>query len=588
MSFLTPEELGYAPAQPYSQQPVNDGFSDFFDYQSYEADMMKAFCPNPLPNSTLRDSTPLVPEHSSHQELSAEVQDQSKSDQGENNFKQSAKVIDREHTTSVQGADDHDNVQLNDVENTNTTRENHGTESTYLCGVDMESGFLDSYDYSAGIEKCGFFNSALNDNSFTSGAMNDNSFTSGAMNDNSFTNGAMNDKSFTNGALGLNSFDNIGFNIDPFADFTYDLTQERNDFNDTGFIGFNTSVNKSARQQSSPVQQHASQGRSASASFTHPQNQVTSSSHGAVKDVTQQGDFRRRSTQLSLDKTEIPFGFSTDPFQFDITGAPLMGHQAQYQSFQDLSAPTSRARMQQVPQQPPMLMPTPPSTKRAGKQSSPKPVHVLSSSPTPSKKRSPEAPLEHTNSSKRARTAAPPASGSYPFGSEHGRSVSRLFKTKWSDMTQMEKARLLLPIMNGEHPLQAERNEKLYGPSYGAQRQREALEKAQRLATEATQSTEFLVDDDDDDEEDQQMDREAQLLAELATIQAARKAKEAAEKRAAANKKRAATVARKRAEAKAAKEAKLAEARAEAQQHQQHQQYAPYKPQHNAATYPTQ
>lgn len=181
--------------------------------------------------------------------------------------------------------------------------------------------------------------------------------------------------------------------------------------------------------------------------------------------------------------------------------------------------------------------------------------------PTGATKRGATANLEQPSHNKRARTAAPNAAPSSPFGMDHGRPIAQLFKLKWTDMTQMEKARLLLPILNGEHPLQAERNEQVHGQSYGALRQREALEKAQRLTAEAVKSAQAQgavqvpMEDDINEEDAKQRDREAELEAELKEIRAAKKAKETAEKRAIANKKRAATIARKKEEAAQAAQA---------------------------------
>lgn len=67
------------------------------------------------------------------------------------------------------------------------------------------------------------------------------------------------------------------------------------------------------------------------------------------------------------------------------------------------------------------------------------------------------------------------------------RSVKATFGLKFMDLTQQEKANLLLPLFDGEHPLEAEKNRTAQGSNYGAQRQREALEKAMRLNGEAAQ-----------------------------------------------------------------------------------------------------
>jgi hypothetical protein len=66
------------------------------------------------------------------------------------------------------------------------------------------------------------------------------------------------------------------------------------------------------------------------------------------------------------------------------------------------------------------------------------------------------------------------------------RSVEQLMDAQFVSLSCGERARLLLPLINGVHPLEAERDE-LADASYGARRQREALLKAERLCEEAEQ-----------------------------------------------------------------------------------------------------
>ncbi|KAF1971888.1 hypothetical protein BU23DRAFT_175203 [Bimuria novae-zelandiae CBS 107.79] len=76
--------------------------------------------------------------------------------------------------------------------------------------------------------------------------------------------------------------------------------------------------------------------------------------------------------------------------------------------------------------------------------------------------------------SKRIRTATPTCE------SPPARSTYELLETKWSEMTPEEKARILLPIINGRHPCEFDADVE----THGAMRQREALQRAHdRVAT---------------------------------------------------------------------------------------------------------
>ncbi|KAF2446268.1 hypothetical protein P171DRAFT_442678 [Karstenula rhodostoma CBS 690.94] len=181
--------------------------------------------------------------------------------------------------------------------------------------------------------------------------------------------------------------------------------------------------------------------------------------------------------------------------------------------------------------------------------------------PTPSRKRTRPADIQvPSQAPKRARTDAsirPPVADEVESNTIiRGRMVSELLKTEWLDMTHVEKARLILPMISGTHPLQFEKDEMSHGLSYGAARQRKALDKTMKLSAAAVADSRAAIakktpvpaeDLDEDDEE-------AMLEARLAEIQAKKKAKAAEEKRQRTNDKRAATMRRKRLEEKDIKE----------------------------------
>ncbi|KAK3202212.1 hypothetical protein GRF29_161g531829 [Pseudopithomyces chartarum] len=107
------------------------------------------------------------------------------------------------------------------------------------------------------------------------------------------------------------------------------------------------------------------------------------------------------------------------------------------------------------------------------------------SEPSKKRARSPDAGSDVATpepaTSKRARTdevtSGPPVVGEI----SPRRPIAVLMQTRWADMTDAEKARILLPMMQGQHPIDLEADEHKYGASYGAIRQREALQKAQGL-----------------------------------------------------------------------------------------------------------
>lgn len=107
------------------------------------------------------------------------------------------------------------------------------------------------------------------------------------------------------------------------------------------------------------------------------------------------------------------------------------------------------------------------------------------SEPSKKRARSPDAGSDVATpepaTSKRARTDEV-TSGPLVVGEiSPRRPIAVLMQTRWADMTDAEKARILLPMMQGQHPIDFEADEHKYGASYGAIRQREALQKAQGL-----------------------------------------------------------------------------------------------------------
>jgi hypothetical protein len=71
------------------------------------------------------------------------------------------------------------------------------------------------------------------------------------------------------------------------------------------------------------------------------------------------------------------------------------------------------------------------------------------------------------------------------------RSVETLMRMKFKTLHPQEKARLLLPLLKGIHPLDAERQELADDASYGAIRQREVLENAAFKSDMAAQSAQL-------------------------------------------------------------------------------------------------
>ncbi|KAJ4353977.1 uncharacterized protein N0V89_005709 [Didymosphaeria variabile] len=297
----------------------------------------------------------------------------------------------------------------------------------------------------------------------------------------------------------------------------------------------------------------APRDHSTSLSIDQPQMRTPQKAHAALNDAWSQ------KTQCTKNQT-----FAEDQAFAQARAFAQANVRTVQEAGQDLfGIYTQNQRSRQGPSnQATSVLPTPTSTKNlSANQLGKQPVPQPSSSPagrTPSKKRPRPADIQiPSEASKRARIDAP---GPPPFAAEvksnaaRGRAVKVLFKTPWEQMTQMEKARILLPMMIGKHPVEFEKEEMQRGLSYGAMRQREALEKTMHLSNEAAAETESsaaprktlaLAEMDEDDEE-------AVLKARLAEIEANKKAKVAEEKRRISNEKRAATTRRKRQEKKEA------------------------------------
>lgn len=210
------------------------------------------------------------------------------------------------------------------------------------------------------------------------------------------------------------------------------------------------------------------------------------------------------------------------------------------------------------------------SANQLGKQ----PVQQCSSScptgPTPSKKRIRPADIQIP--SEPPKCARVDSSVSEPFASEveadaaRGRAIEALFKTPWAEMTQIEKARILMPVMIDKHPVEFEKEEKQHGLFYGTMRQREALQKTMRLRDEViaeahtkaqAQTQVTAVPTMLSFPHAMGLDERIDFLKEhLAEAEAVKKAEIAQEKREKANTKRAATVRRKRQEKKEAEQAR--------------------------------
>jgi hypothetical protein len=207
------------------------------------------------------------------------------------------------------------------------------------------------------------------------------------------------------------------------------------------------------------------------------------------------------------------------------------------------------------------------SANQIGRQAFPQPVPqpAFNSCAGPSSKKRPRpADIQILpEASKRARATAPaPAPALAPFTAEveadvaRGRAVKALLKMPWQNMTQVEKARMLLPMINGQHPLEFEKDEKEQGLSFGTIRQREALQKTMHLRNEAVadaasapKKTPILAEVMDEDDE------LAALKARMDEIEANKKAKIAEAKRLLDNDKRAAAMRRKRQVEKEVKQA---------------------------------
>jgi hypothetical protein len=72
------------------------------------------------------------------------------------------------------------------------------------------------------------------------------------------------------------------------------------------------------------------------------------------------------------------------------------------------------------------------------------------------------------------------------------RTVESLMRSQFHTLHPHEKARLLLPLLQGIHPLAAEREERADDPTYGASRQREALQHLNTGTSAAAQSAQQL------------------------------------------------------------------------------------------------
>ncbi|KAF2676755.1 hypothetical protein K458DRAFT_410226 [Lentithecium fluviatile CBS 122367] len=71
-------------------------------------------------------------------------------------------------------------------------------------------------------------------------------------------------------------------------------------------------------------------------------------------------------------------------------------------------------------------------------------------------------------------------------GNSNRRTIDQLLTVQFTSLNPEEKARLILPLLQGQHPLEVEGEEKTSSdPSYGAIRQREALLKAAKAIEEA-------------------------------------------------------------------------------------------------------
>ncbi|OAG05533.1 uncharacterized protein CC84DRAFT_1205311 [Paraphaeosphaeria sporulosa] len=261
------------------------------------------------------------------------------------------------------------------------------------------------------------------------------------------------------------------------------------------------------------------------------------------------------------------------PVSSPVERAQLSTHHLGNQTAQQRqsSTPFNQFGDQPVQQRPPTPSTerTPLSANQLGKQPVRQPSSSSPAEPTPSKKRARPADIQIPDSApKRVRPSAPPrltatpAPVRPPFADEveaavelRGRMVSELLKTKWLDMTVTEKARILLPICQGKHPLQFEKEELERGLTYGATRQREALHKAAKLNDVAVKEAQAIINtraataaeqppvQTEDMDEDDEL---AALKARMAEIEAKKKAKLAEEKAQAVRDKRAAAQRRKR------------------------------------------
>ncbi|KAL1608360.1 hypothetical protein SLS60_003301 [Paraconiothyrium brasiliense] len=406
--------------------------------------------------------------------------------------------------------------------------------------------------------------------------------------------------SFSNDAFGLVDFsDNV---MSPINNTAVDPAQPMS-FNDEGNFGdvFGNRSGVDSFDTSSPVHFSGFSDfvNATSISLDQPKSGVAFSGHGLDNASIQHFGPEGLSTALSIDQPQMRAPQQWHTAVNDTRSQKAQGIKdqtvaddqafAQAQAFARANVRTVQANARavqeagqrlfearthnqqsfQVPSgQATSILPTPTSTKKLsanqlGKQPVPQPSLSSPAELTPSNKRPRPVEIQiPSEPSKRARIDAP---GPPPFAAEvesdasRGRAVKVLFKTPWEQMTQIEKARILLPMMIGKHPIEFEKEEMQRGLSYGTMRQREALQKTMRLRDEAVAEAQFkiapkntltLAEMDEDDEE-------AALKARLAEIEANKKAKVAEEKKRVSNEKRAATMRRKRQEKKEADQLQL-------------------------------
>lgn len=381
---------------------------------------------------------------------------------------------------------------------------------------------------------------------------------------NTSTNSLLNDSSSgTMGGFDYFDFDN-GFDELDFSAFTNKLDSPT----------FKSVDNLAVSHQMPVSTQSAAACSSANrATVGQSQNRVDLQGHGMQQLGPLKSPPRSATRPIDLSQMQNQLQYQEGDFESDRamarsnvrtaheTANDLYGNRQQsQQSGQRISSPT----MSVIPS----IEHDPLSANQLGKQPVSQAQTGSLARSTPSKKRDRPTDIQvPAQVQKRARPAAPPRPAALdPIAEARGRTVTVLLKTKWADMTDTEKARMILPIVQGEHPLQFEKEELEYGLSYGAARQREALDKAMRLNDLAAQEayaddharaggsskkTAITIDDDADDmDEDDEL---AQLKARIAQLEAKKKAKIAEEKAQAARDKKAAAQRDKRARDKAAK-----------------------------------